>query len=46
MMTFVYSVSDLEEHGGNCGVDSMDNVESDWECYPSGLESNSFYSEF
>lgn len=46
MMAFVYSDSDLEDNGSNCVDDSMDNVESDWECYPSGLESDSFYSEF
>lgn len=34
MMTFVYSVDD-----------SIDNVESDWECYPSELESESLYYE-
>lgn len=39
MMAFVYSDSDLED-GSNCVDDCMDNVESDWECYPSGLESD------
>lgn len=40
LMTFVYSDSDMEDDD-NC-VDSMDNVESDWVWYPSGLMS--FYS--
>lgn len=45
LMSFVYNDSDLEDDN-NCVDDSMDIMESDWECYPSGLESDSFYSEF
>lgn len=44
MITFVYSDSDIEDDS-NCVDYSVDNVESEWECYPSGLESDSFYSE-
>lgn len=46
MMRFVYSDSDDLEDGSNCADNCTDNEESDWECYPSGLESDSFYSEY